>query len=682
MKKLENTDPELFKYLEQNDKKLLNFRVDQEDSEGEEKPEIEDDEKTHKPGAQELEVASDESDFEKDEVDEDDKKKKKGNVVTIKLLKDWQQQLSSEIVPVETIRSVIKAFNSTLLSLAADPNVQGEYKVDGSAIFNGVIQLCVLFLERGIRTYLGLKKSNIKDIQKCKKFSKIKHVLRMYLVDVTKILEQVSSSNILSVLLKHLHQISGILTAFSTITKPILKRLIKIWSTGEESIRILAFLCILKITRNQQDLFLNQVLKSMYMEYVRNSKFVSPNTLPAINFMRRSLTELFSLDLNVAYQHVFLFIRQLAIHLRNACILQKKEHFQQVYNWQYLNSLKLWGDVLSIVAQGSGKSDSKARLTALIYPFVSIVCGVIKLKPSANYFPLRFHCVKILIDLSRATKVFIPIMPFILEVLHANTFKQQHKKLSMKPLSFTCLLRIQKGHLDENSFRDEIIEQVYGLTLECLINDCTCISFPDLVVPHVMTIKDFIKETKNPNYNKKLKTLCDKISEQSQFVDSRRNKVNFSLNDMSLIKSWEINLRTGTTPLEVFYDNWKKSNQKKMKRQSADTLDEEEDHDYGNLPKIKPPKAKKQKIDGPPVLFPSDDESDDGEINFDAGSDSESEEEIVQSKKSKKNGKSNEMEVESPEESENGVEGESGDENGQSYFDQGDIVEDLSIDNW
>ena len=249
-------------------------------------------------------------------------------------------------------------------------------------------------------------------------------------------------------------------------------------------------------------MFLNQVLKTMYMEYVRNSKFVSPTSLASINFMRRSLTELFLLDLNAAYHHVFLFIRQLAIHLRNAILLQKKEQFQQIYNWQYVNSLRLWGDVLSTVSMNASsngapvKTDNKSKLIDLIYPLVNIINGVVKLKPSANYFPLRFHCVKILIDLSRATKVYIPILPFIVEVLNSNTFKQQNKKHAMKPLSFSCVLRIQKGHLVENSFKDEVVEQVFALTLECLINECTSIAFPDLVVPHLMALNHFIKESK------------------------------------------------------------------------------------------------------------------------------------------------------------------------------------------
>lgn len=685
---LQKTDPELFKFLEQNDKKLLNFGAEADEPEQDESEDDDDgEENVHKP-MDNLEVASDESDYEPEDGEPSTRKE---NAITLKLLKEWQQGLQEDDVSIVIIRNVIKAFNSALISISGDSNMQGEYIVEGSSIFNGIIQLCVLHLEKALRKYLKLSgKSNFREIQKCKRFNKVKNILRSYLMDLTKLLESVASTNILSVILKHLHQIASLLTAFTSITKPILKRLVQIWSTGEESIRIVAFLCILKITRNQQDLFLNQVLKTMYMEYVRNSKFVSPNTLPAINFMRRSLTELFLLDLNVAYHHVFLFIRQLAIHLRNAILLQKKEHFQQIYNWQYMNSLKLWGDVLSTVSMnasaGTAKADNKSKLQALIYPLVSIINGVIKLKSSANYFPLRFHCVKILIDLSRATKVFIPILPYIIEVLNSNTFNQQPKKLAMKPISFTCILRIQKGHLDENSFRDEVVEQVFGLTLECLINECTSIAFPDLVVPHVMSLSHFVKNTKNPNHAKKLKQLTDKITEQSNYIDSRRNKINFSLNDANYVKSWEINLRTGLTPLEVFHSNWQTTHQKKLKRQkvekdeeSGDSESEDEEHDYGNLPKIKPSAAKKSRKDGQVELFPSDDE-DDGAIDFDADTDNsfendDSEEEVAPRKKNgkfQKNGKAPKKPVSEDEASSDGAAGD------ESFLDNGDIVEELT----
>lgn len=62
----------------------------------------------------------------------------------------------------------------------------------------------------------------------------------------------------------------------------------------------------------------------MYFSFVSNSKFVSQNTVSTVNFMRKSLTEMFCLNESILYNHAFLYIRQLAIHLRSAVITKKK----------------------------------------------------------------------------------------------------------------------------------------------------------------------------------------------------------------------------------------------------------------------------------------------------------------------------------------------------------------------
>lgn len=61
----------------------------------------------------------------------------------------------------------------------------------------------------------------------------------------------------------------------------------------------------------------------MYVGYIANCKFLTPNSLPGINFMRQSLTEMFTINEPVSYNHAFLYIRQLAIHLRSAVTLKK-----------------------------------------------------------------------------------------------------------------------------------------------------------------------------------------------------------------------------------------------------------------------------------------------------------------------------------------------------------------------
>lgn len=655
--------------MEQNDKKLLKFNpdVDEEENEddepeksedekeedGEDDEESDDDEKVHKPLA-ELDVASDESDFE-----DENNTARKENSITLKLLKKWQTELAEDRVPLDVIKNVILALNSTLATLAGETDASVKaYQVEGAAAFNGVVQLCVLHLEPAVRRFLGLHKKTALQPHKCKKWNKIKSSLRGYFTDITKLLEQVSSANILIILLKHIHQSIPMIMSFTSLLKPILKRLVTIWSTGEETVRVLAFLCILRITRNQQLSLLSTVLKAMYLSYVRNSKFVSPNTMPAINFMRRSLSEMFALDLNVSYQHVFLYIRQLAIHLRNAMTLKKKESYQTVYNWQYINSIRLWSELLSTTSD-------KAQLQPLIYPLVSIMIGTIKLIPTAQYFPLRFHCIRSLIQLSRETRTFIPVMPFILEVLKSNTFNQRHSKVSMKPLSFTCILRLSQNQLHENGFRDEVVENIVGCALEYMAHESFTVSYPDLAVPAIIQLKHYLKNGKNlnANYRSKLKMLVDKLVENSRYVNNEREKVTFDLYDGASVNAWEIQLRNKGTPLLTYYENWSNTNAAVQKRRATKS----EDLDEFELPKVLKRKAKTNgdadKSDGPVDLFPSDDDEEELEV-----------EKQPKAKKSKK------QKTKQPQPTASNAANDSDNEN---YVDDGiDIVKDLDLDDW
>jgi nucleolar complex protein 2 len=56
----------------------------------------------------------------------------------------------------------------------------------------------------------------------------------------------------------------------------------------------------------------------MYVGYVTNSKVTTTSTWPTISFMASSLVEIMSIKPEVTYQQAFVYIRQMAIHVRNA----------------------------------------------------------------------------------------------------------------------------------------------------------------------------------------------------------------------------------------------------------------------------------------------------------------------------------------------------------------------------
>ncbi|XP_047545383.1 nucleolar complex protein 2 homolog [Vanessa atalanta] len=650
LEKLKKIDPDFYNFLEENDENLLNFEADSADDASDK----DEDDKTHIPGP--ITGDSDESDFE-----EEGAKPVQGRV-TLKMVAQWQAELQGDgKIKLKSLTTIIKVFNAAMLrATSEDGTTEGEFKVEGSSVFNAVIQMCVLYLPAAIKKYLGMEQSG-KDPQKCKHFIKIKGPLVSYLKDLLKLLGGISSDNILTVLLKHLHQMSVYIACFNSISKQALKKLITLWSNSEETVRVLAFLCILRITRNQQAALLNLVLKAMYLTYVKNCKFVSPSTWPGINFMRRSLVEMFTLDLNVAYHHVFLYIRQLAIHLRNAIVVQKIENRQAVYNWQFVNSLHLWADLISATS-------NKPQLQPLLYPLVMVITHTIKLVPTHQYYPLRFHCVEILINLSKESDTFIPVLPFLVEVLTTYDFNKKHKKVSMKPLDFSCVLRLAKSQLAENGFKDSVIDRVYGLLLEYMANQSYSIAFPDISLLAIMQIKQFLKSCSVSNYTKRLRQLLEKIEENSKFIERERAKVSFALSDDKMVAAWEARIKTKGTPLLTFFESWNKVN-KIQKRKKITKNDEI----AGELPMIKrqkisetEDKVSKPENKGPLVLFPSDSEGE--EDNFKLGEEVEEAEKPKKVKTKKKANKKKENKKETKAEI--------------NVPDKGDVVQDFSVSDW
>lgn len=73
-------------------------------------------------------------------------------------------------------------------------------------------------------------------------------------------------------------------------------------------------------------------------------------------------------------------------------------------------------------------------------------------------------------------------------MLSTYDFNKKHKKVSMKPLDFSCILRLAKSQLMENGFKDSVIEKLYGLLLEYSASISYSISFPDVILLAVIQV--------------------------------------------------------------------------------------------------------------------------------------------------------------------------------------------------
>lgn len=432
LERLKEKDPEFYQFLQSNDKELLDFDDDDDDDDFDK---IEDD---------------------KEGVDDEDEAPEVEEKITSTKVNTWREILqnpeSSKADLLVAIKSLIKGFRRTVQQ-TVDTSGNETIELLNPNVFNSIINSVLVDLLPALIRYLRLQSlkvgkellkttengDNDKDdaddddgssklAQSCffdprrsRNWKNMQAPLKAHLTDLLKMMGSLSAEARAS-FASHILEMTPFYNVYPHLVKRLVKRSIEEWSTGGESKnRVLAFLILHRmirvlqqndhLTSSERQMLVNQILRRLYLSYVGASKNMNRATAAQISFMKNSLVELYQLDGQLAYQHAFIFIRQLAIQLRNSYILKQKTVVKTVYNWQFVHSILLWTQLIC------STHVSTATLDPLISPLVMVTNGTIRLLQSARFLPLRFTLIRAMIKLSDETETFIPVLSHFLEVI-------------------------------------------------------------------------------------------------------------------------------------------------------------------------------------------------------------------------------------------------------------------------
>jgi nucleolar complex protein 2 len=354
----------------------------------------------------------------------------------------------------------------------------------------------------------------------------------------------------MAVFVKVMHLVRG-------VTKVALRAVLNLCTHAEETTRIAAYMVVLAIAKRSagsRSLYQSAVFKGLFLSLVRTSHKYTIHTLPVIGFLMSSVVNLYSTDMEAAYQHAYVYIRQLAVHLRSALQEQSQHNVRAVFNWQFLNALRCWGLVVSTY-------HLPQQLGPLIHPVVQIATGLLDLFSSPRMFPMHLHVVEMLNHISSRSGVYIPVSTYLLRILSspsssldasANAAANKADVADLADLQFS--MRVKKAHARSSAYKVQLWHESLFLLVEHLAAHSHTIGFPEAFWAVASTLTKLKRETKVPKIHNMISTILGHVNNTIQSIKSKRDNVNFGPSDMEAVKMFEDEMKGRNGPLVTYYN--------------------------------------------------------------------------------------------------------------------------------
>ncbi|KAI4278026.1 MAG: hypothetical protein L6R38_005330 [Xanthoria sp. 2 TBL-2021] len=585
---LATKDPDFYKYLQENDAELLDFG-------GGDLAEVDQLSEDDKPKKKQKKSKKLQPESPEEEVQEEVVEESTGQTeVTTAMVSQWKTAMAEQH-SLRAMRRVVLAFR-TAAYVNADEDKELRYSISSPDVYHQLLVLALDHVPAVLNHHVPVKESTTGKVRVAtdsKKYRTLTPLLKSHSSAVIHLLENLSDAPTLNKTLNALIPLLPYLLPFKKILKSLVTSVVGIWSdtSTADTTRITAFLVIRRLAVVSDTSIRTALLKTAYQGLVKGSRVTNPHTLPAINLMKNSAAELWGIDPDVGYTTGFVYIRQLAVHLRSSITQPTKDSYKQIYNWQYIHSLDFWSRVISShcspTSNRSLKASSDSPLHPLLYPLVQITLGALRLIPTPAYYPLRFQLTRSLLRISRATTTYIPLASSLLEVFQSAEMTKPPKPSTLKSLDFTTALRVPKPYLGTRAYQDGLGEQLVELVAEFFGIWAKHIAFPELMLPPVVHLKRWLKTVssstksrmsnglktapdkgkgnKNSRLTSSVTLLVQKLESNARWIEEKRRYVDFGPSNREGVEGFLRDTSIEDTPLGAFVEGLRRKSEEKEK---------------------------------------------------------------------------------------------------------------------
>ncbi|KEG14172.1 nucleolar complex protein 2 [Trypanosoma grayi] len=539
LERLKDTDPEFYSYLEEEDPTLLQF--------GKEDMDIVDEDE-----GSDAETEMDEDEANEDEGEEDNTDQAANNLERTALPRVTRDEID-RLVKGKKIEACVDIFVSAVRELGygvkENPKSSATRKFEDPSL----VKESMLRVAR----FIGSNLSSVITGKGSFKSHKTRFLMRRLLLALVASVSEGSIDPVLtSGLLHALTPFVPLLHYMKGITKIVLKASLSLCSAPEESVRIAAYVVVRAVATRAtgtRSMYQSAAFKGIFLTLVRTAHHYNIHDAPLIAFLMNCVVDLYGTDMEAAYQHSFVYLRQLAIYLRAALQQQTQSNVRAVVNWQYLNALRTWGAVVSKYSEAS-------QLGPLVHPVVQIATGMMDLFSSPRMFPMHLQIIEILNHISlRADGVFIPVAPYLLRILTSPSISLDHHshggKETGEPVDLQFTIRVKKSQARSSSYHLSMWSECLYLLTEHMATHSHTVGFPEAFWAVEATLKRLRTEVKVPKIHSQLSALLRHMQTTSQRIIARRDQANSGPCDLAAVKQMEDDLKAAGSPLSTYHQS-------------------------------------------------------------------------------------------------------------------------------